>query len=289
MALTVNQGFEEFLGRLTPTPTEISVGASHRASVSAALESNFKIYSFFESGSFSHGTGVRGFSDIDAFVSLGMRKPGASYTALEWVRDVLKTRFPTTPVAINRPAVVVRFGTGLETWEVIPAFVKRIVASEFVYDIPGASTGSGWIESAPKLHLGYVNACNQIPSYGKAKALSRLIKAWKFFNNVPISSFYLEMRCAQHVAGETAYIHVWDVYEVLDSMYMQQLEPMWDPTGTTGWFHACSSDSNRAEALAKLLPAVAHASLARDADRASDPATAFYHLNKLFGGKFPAR
>ncbi len=82
------------------------------------------------------------------------------------------------------------------------------------------------IESAPKLHLGYVNACNQIPSYGRAKALTRLIKAWKCFNNVPISSFYLEMRCAQHVAGEATYIHVWDVYEVLDSLYMQQLEPI---------------------------------------------------------------
>lgn len=101
MALTVNQGFEEFLSRLTPTATEVAAGASHRASVKDVLESNFKVYSFFESGSFSHGTGVRGYSDIDAFVSLGVTQPGASYTVLEWVRDALKTRFPLTLITID--------------------------------------------------------------------------------------------------------------------------------------------------------------------------------------------
>ena len=168
----------------------------------AALESNFAIYRFFESGSFSHGTGVRGFSDIDAFVSLQGVKPYSSYDALSSVKAVLDARFPLTPVRIRRPAVVVEFGGGYETWEVVPAFITGLGGPrQFVYNIPGPNPGVAWIHFAPDLHLGYMNRCNKIPTEGKAKALARFIKAWKYFNNVPISSFYLEMQCGQYVAG----------------------------------------------------------------------------------------
>jgi hypothetical protein len=216
-------------------------------------------------------------------------QPDPSYSVLERVRDVLKTRFRFTPIGISRPAVTVEFAAGYETWEVIPAFVKGTRGSEFIYDIPGASPGSGWIRSAPKVHLQYVNACNEIPRRGQAKALSRLIKAWKYFNDVPISSFCLEMRSAQHVAGLQAYVHVWDVCLVLKSLYQHQLAPMQDPTGATGWFYPCSSADDRTTALSKLLTGMVHARLALDADRAGDNWTAFYHLDQLFAGKFPAR
>jgi len=33
-----------------------------------------------------------------------------------------------------------------------------------------------------------------------------------YFNDVAISSFYLEMRAAEHVAGQTVYSSIWDVY-----------------------------------------------------------------------------
>lgn len=178
MARTVNEGFVEFLRRLTPTDAQRTAGAGHRASVEAALEKNLKVLNFFESGSFSHGTGVRGYSDTDAFVSLGGTRPGSSYTALEWVKDALAKRFPSTPVSIRRPAVEVRFGGGYETWEVIPAFLTgKGGKDQYVYDIPGPSAGSAWIDSAPKEHLKYVNECNKKPGEGNAKALARLIKA----------------------------------------------------------------------------------------------------------------
>lgn len=187
MARTVNEGFDEFLKRLVPTEAQRAAGMGHRATVEAALENNLKVRNFYESGSFSHGTGVRHFSDIDAFVSLGETKPGSSYTALEWVRDVLATRFPSTPVAIRRPAVKVRFGGGYETWELIPAFLTgRGGADQLVYDIPGPSAGSAWIDSAPKEHLNYVDECNKKPGEGNAKALARLIKAWKSYKNADL-------------------------------------------------------------------------------------------------------
>lgn len=290
MARTVNEGFEEFLIRLTPTEAQRIAGASHRASVKAALENNLKVNNFFETGSFTHGTGVRGLSDIDAFVSLRETKPDSSYTALEWVKDVLTKRFPSTPVSIRRPAVAVQFGAGFETWEIIPAFITgRGGEEQFVYDIPGPSTGSAWIDSAPQEHLKYVNECNKKPHEGDAKDLGRLIKAWKYYCNVPISSFYLEMRCAQHVARQTTYIHVWDVCQVLESLNDHELAAMNDPKGASGRIYPCSSDANKTDALSKLRTASTRARKALDANNDHDPETAFYYLDLLFCGKFPSR
>jgi hypothetical protein len=290
MARTVNEGFEEFIRRLIPTKAQRDAGASHRASVKAALEAHLTVRNFYETGSFSHGTGVRGYSDIDALVSIGNRKPTSSYTALNWVKDALSTRFPRTVVQIQRPAVVVRFAGGYETWEVLPAFItSRGGKDQFVYDIPGPSTGSAWIDTAPKEHLSYVNECNQTPHKGDAKDLARLIKAWKYYRSVPVSSFYLEMRCAQHVRQQTTYIHVWDVCQVLESLHNHQLAAMNDPKGASGRIHPCSSDSTRQDALSKLATAAGRARKALDAYNATNPTAAFHYLDLLFGGMFPAR
>jgi hypothetical protein len=287
---TVAEAFDIFLARLTPTKAQRESGASHRATVNAALEAKLTVRNFFETGSFSHGTGVRGHSDIDALVSLGETKPESSYTALNWVKGVLSDRFPLTTVKIRRPAVVVEFGGGYETWEVIPGFLTtRGGPGQLVYDIPGPSTGAAYIDSAPNEHLTYVNECNKQPDKGDAKELARLIKAWKYFRNVPISSFYLEMRCAQHVATQTRYVHIYDVCQVLEKLESHELAPMNDPSGATGRIHACSSDATREDALSKLSTAAARARKALDAYKDEKSGTAFDYLDLLFAGEFPAR
>jgi hypothetical protein len=158
-----------------------------------------------------------------------------------------------------------------------------------VYDIPGPSVGSGWITSAPKVHLKYVNDRNKKPHDGDAKRLARLIKAWKYSCDVPISSFYLEMRSAQHVATLSTYIDVWDVCQMLEKLQGHVLAAMSDPTGASSRFHACSSDATRTDALSKLTTAARRARTALDAYRDDDADTAFSYLNLLFGGNFPAR
>lgn len=290
MARSVDEGFDEFLQRLIPTEAQRIAGASHRASVKSAIEARIGVRRFRETGSFSHGTGIRNYSDIDLLVSISDARPGSSYTALNWIKDALEARFPRTPVMIRRPAVVVKFGSGLETWEVIPGFITgRGNAEQLVYDIPGPSAGSSWIDAAPEEHLAYVNECNREPHQGDAKRLARLIKAWKYYCNVPVSSFYLEMRAAQHVATQSTYVNAWDICQLLEKLHGHQLAAMNDPKGASGRIHACSSDSTRADALSKLSTAAARARKALDARLADDPATAFYYLDLLFGGMFPAR
>ncbi len=287
---TVNAAFDTFVDRLTPTKAQREAGASHRSSVKAALESKLTINGYFETGSFSHGTGVRGYSDIDVLVSIAGGKPDSSYTALTWVKDALEARFPRTQVQVRRPAVVVRFAAGYETWEVIPGFsTPKGDKTQMVYDIPGPKSGSGWIDSAPREHLRYVNECNKEPRIGVAKDLARLIKAWKYYRDVPISSFYLEMRCAQYVASLTTYIHVYDVCYLLEKLARNELAAMSDPKKATGLIRACSSDAKREVALSRLNTAAGRARKALDAYRGNRFDQCFDQLNLLFAGKFPAR
>jgi tRNA nucleotidyltransferase (CCA-adding enzyme) len=79
MARSVDEGFREFLRRLTPTDAQRAAGAAHRESVKKALTDRLAVSTFFETGSFTHGTGVRHHSDIDVFVSVKDGRPESSY------------------------------------------------------------------------------------------------------------------------------------------------------------------------------------------------------------------
>jgi Second Messenger Oligonucleotide or Dinucleotide Synthetase domain len=287
VARTVTQGFEEFLNRLVPLESQRKGAALHRASVESSLNNALEVQLFRETGSFGHGTGVRGYCDVDVLVSL-KHKPGSSDTALSWVKTALSRSFPHTTIRISRPAVVVEFNSGEDTWEVIPGFRRTSSGDTALYDIPGVATE--WLESAPLEHIAYVNDVNSMSKIaGGAKRLARLAKAWKYFNGVPISSFYLEMRAAKYMEGESGFAAVWDVCRLFEYLEGIQVGPMNDPKGVTARFYACSTTAKGVEALSKVQTAAARARKALDAHKAEDPTTAFHYLDLLFGGHFPTR
>jgi len=289
MTLSVAQGFETFLGRLVPLESQRAAAATHRARVEASLRGALDVYLFRETGSFRHGTGVRGHCDVDLLVSIKGQRPGSSDTALARVKNALAASFPYTPVRISRPAVVIAFAGGDETWEVIPGFVTgRGGEGVSVYDIPGAATG--WLDTAPLEHLAYVTEINsRRDSAGVAKKLARLIKAWKYYNAVPVSSFYLEMRAAKFLAGQPSFVPVYDICYLLEHLDSIALAAMNDPKGAAGRFEACSTTVKKADALSKLSTGATRARKALDAYRKDESSTAFYYLSLLFGGQFPSR
>jgi tRNA nucleotidyltransferase (CCA-adding enzyme) len=140
MLRSVNEGFDTFLSRLVPLASEREAASKHRASVEASLKNPLEVMLFRETGSFNHGTGVRGHCDVDLLVSL-KTKPASADTALQWVKDALSASFPYTTVKVRRPAVVVEFNSGAETWEVIPGFRKNTDKTFPLYHIPGAPKG----------------------------------------------------------------------------------------------------------------------------------------------------
>ena len=288
MAGTVEQGFTVLLGWITPSEAERAKAASHRASIYGKLDDKFGLYRMFESGSFKHGTGVSGYSDVDYFVSLKSDRPDLSSSTLTAVQDALKARFPNTYVHVSRPAVVLDFGQGYERVEVIPAYAKgKLADGNMKFRIPGVR--EEWMESTPETHLDYVSSCNAKNGVkGGAKQLARLAKAWKYYRDVPISSFYLEVRAAAYMATQSAIIYPLDLSYFLNSLQRSELAAMNDPIGSTGRIQPCSSDATLTIARSRLDTAVTRASKAVLFNNDGKTAAAFEQWDLLFNGRFPA-
>ena len=285
---TVNQGFIEFHRKLTPTPGESEDAQSHRASIKDCLKSNFDMTNFFRTGSFGNGTSISGYSDVDYFAVIptnNLKKN--STTSLRQVRDALATRFPKTGVHVSCPAVVVPFGTDAkESTEVTPAeYIKTNEDGYNIYDIPDCS--DGWMHSSPSAHNAYVREVNSDLG-GKVKPLIRFIKAWNYYRNVPISSFYLELRVAKYAEGESSIVYNIDVKGVFSYLDRIGLASMQDPMGISGYINPCSTDTKLEDAKSKLSTALDRAQKACDAKDEGDIKTAFEWWDRLYNYNFPS-
>lgn len=286
MPRTVDEGFRDFLPKLTPSSAESDAAKSHRASIEARLKRDFGLQRFVRIGSFGNGTSISGYSDVDYLASLGRDTLTSNSTySLRKVRDALADRFPNTNVRVNCPAVVVPFGTKKsETTEVVPSDYVGDQNHFNVYDIPDCN--GEWMRASPDTHIAYVAAINDRLG-GKVKPLIRFLKAWKFFRSVPISSFYLELRVAKYASGESSIVYDIDVKRILRILLDGRLASMQDPMGVSGYIPACKSDASMTDALSKLVTAVTRAEKALEAKDQGNIYEAFYWWRLLYNDEFP--
>jgi hypothetical protein len=284
---TVPQGFEEFHKRLVTSTTESEAAKKHRKSIEECLETNFGLLRFFRSGSFGNGTNIRNYSDVDYFASL----PDASLKddsgkTLSEVAAALRKSFSTTHgIRVDSPAVVVPFGNNAsEAHEVIPA---DLVNSEgpFVYLI--ADGNGGWMRSSPQAQNDYVTSMND-KLKGKVKPLIRFLKAWKYFEDVPISSFYLELVTTKHAENADPIIYSWDVRDVLKKLWESKLVAVDDPAGKSGKVEACRTSLQKEDALEKVEDAWWRAKNARVCEEDGDVLGGFDWWDLVFDGNFPS-
>ncbi|MFZ2242989.1 MAG: nucleotidyltransferase [Gordonia amarae] len=275
--VTARSVAEAVLKRVIPDEQARTAAARHRAEIEEWLTADLGIVRMRETGSWHHGTAITLGSDVDYFVTMRGSKPAASRDALEAVRASLARGLPGCTVLIDRPAVRIRYRDGGPAVEIAPAYYRQTDD----YDIPDPD-GLGWIRSNPALHLEYVNEA-QRKTEGRAKGLIRLMKTWRTLNDVPLSSFYLEMRTAQYAASNSPILYDWDLRHLFKSLSDTGLPDMNDPTDygrrvTTG-------ARNEAEALRARLAvddAARLTRLAREAAADDDDATASRHMLALF-------
>ena len=209
-----------------------------------------------------------------------------STTSLSMLRKALATRFPNTGVRTSCPAVVVPFGTGAkETTEVTPADFSHTGNGFKIYEIPDCY--NGWMEASPDAHNDYVRSVASNLSH-KVKPLIRFIKAWKYFQNVRISSFYLELRVTKYASQESSILYSIDVkrvFALLDSINLAKIR---DPMGISGLISPCKTDSDLAKAKTRVATALSRATKAREAEDCGDIKEAFNWWDKLFAYQFPS-
>jgi len=286
MPRTVDEGFRDFLIKLTPSTTESLASKLHRASIEACLKNNFGLKRFSRIGSLGNGTSISGYSDVDYLACLPTDQlTQVSTSSLRKVRDALDIRFPNTGVHVSSPAVVVPFGTTrVGTTEIVVADYLREENRFKVYDI--SDVAGGWMNASPDAHNAYVSYINEKRG-GKVKPLIRFIKAWKYFRDVPISSFYLELRVTKYAEGEKSIVYDIDVKRVLSQLWDKQLADMQDPMGVSGYIPACKSDALHEDALSKLSRAVARVEKALEAKTVGKISDAFYWWRLLYNSEFP--
>ena len=287
MPRTIEEGFRDFLSKLTPTGTESEAAKRHRASIKACLENNFGLNRFVRIGSYGNGTSISGYSDVDYLACFPSDQLTVNSTySLNKIRNALDIRFPNTGVGVRCPAIAVPFGTvATATTEVVPADYVGEKDGFQVYKI--ADCAGGWKKASPDAHNAYVRHVDEKHG-GKVKPLIRFIKAWKYFRDVPISSFYLELRVAKYASGEKAIIYDIDVKNIFKQLFDNNLASMQDPKGFSGYISACSTEAKRLDAMSKLETAYIRADKARDAAMNEKIKDAFDWWDLVYNYEFPS-
>lgn len=292
MAKTLDQGFETFIGWLAPLASEHDKASKHKESVKSCLVNNFDCSSMFETGSFGSGTGVRHYSDTDYFAVIPSKNlsQNSSYS-LRKIKEALQTTFwQTEGIEVQCPAISIPFGVyASENLEVTPCTFEGIIETPIgkhaLYDIPDCS--DGWMKSSPNAHNSYVKQHHERLE-NKLKPLIQLMKAWKFYNNVPIRSFYLELRVTKYAEAENSIIYDIDLVRIFRKLNENALAKIIDPMGVSGYIAPCSTQTKYEDAISKLSMALGRAEKAYE-QRDKDLDKCFYWWNLLFNNQFPSR
>ncbi|MCE4222766.1 nucleotidyltransferase [Methylobacterium sp. C25] len=286
MAKTVDDAFVIFANWLRATTTETERAASHRRSIQGRLTTDFDLKTMFRSGSFGHDTGVSGYSDIDYFAVIPAEKlKQNSGATLRAVKESLQGRFPYTEISVRSPAVIIPFGNSpSEKHEIVPADYVEVKDGHRVYDIPDRE--NGWMRSSPAAHNKWVTDEHQRLG-NKLKPLIRMIKAWNYYKEAGIRSFYLELRTTEYARSESTIIYKWDVLRALRHIKNKELAAMQDPKGISGYIYPCT-DAVKPSAISKVDTALSRAEKAIESEKKGNISEAFYWWNMLFDNNFPS-
>ena len=286
MPRTIDEGFRDFLLKLTPSSYESDAAKRHRASIEQCIKSNLGLRRFWRTGSFGNGTSVSGFSDVDYMAEIPVESLHKnSSVSLRKLRNTLAKRFPNTRVRTSSPAVIVPFGTDArETTEITPAFYVGTQHRFKVYEIPDCA--GGWMKSSPDAHNFYVRSVDRNLS-SKVKPLVRFIKAWKYLNNVPVSSFYLELRVAKYASKKSSILYSAHIAGIFRFLHDSELAKVRDPMGISGNISPCRTEPELRMTRSRVTTARTRVLKACEAEIRGNTREAFDWWNKLFARKFP--
>jgi hypothetical protein len=289
----ISESFQSLISRISPLQSELDVAKGHADSVKARLQSSFSLKKFVVVGSHSRETAIRWYSDVDHFAvfSRDEFRWGNGYkssnTPLVSLRDDLAQRFRQTQVRRDGPAVVVSFGQGDHSVDVVPAMFWEMNKNNWpIYCIPD---GNGdWIQTSPELHNKYIRDADQL-SGGKLKRTSQMVKYWRECRSprIPIASFHLDLLLASQKVCEGVKSHAQCLTEAFGLLAERSCRALQDPLGVSNYVSAVKTASQQETACQAVAHAYDHALKALEAERYGKTQEARRQWNIVFNGKFP--
>lgn len=283
------QGIDQYLAERAPNDWEKAEVRRYRQRIHEILSAEYRLMSFYQSGSFQHGTAITPHSDVDYIARIYYEdQPLSSTTILNKMRQLLKDElYEATGVSVSRPTVTIQFPGLVTRYEITPAYLIRGKSDDDrVVSIP--APGGGWREAAPKAHNKFVADVDQKHT-GDVRELARLLKAWKYEHGVPISSFYLEMRCGEHGKNHDVIWSLSSLKSIANKLITTNLAAMNDPTGLVSRINACATESSRLISMARLRELHKNLDVAHTAwsGGESERWTMNQALSAIWGSSFP--
>jgi len=285
--------FAKLLNEIQPTAGELKKAQSYALSCRKRLNQSFDLKAFKMIGSHARKDAIRHYSDLDFMVVLATneRKWGerniTSTTLTQRVAQDLDSRYVSTDVRRDKQAIVVSFGGGQNSMDVVPAvfygFNKE--HKKPVYHIPD---GYGeWLETSPDAHNSYILRASS-RSRGKLAKVSQLVRYWKNCRAkaIPISSFYISLLLANSniCTGAKSYPEI--IHEFFKLMKQRECRGIRDPVGIAGNIYAVQTQAQGKSLINAIDKAYQHSAKALQAENAKDFSSANQQWNLVFNRNF---
>jgi len=224
---------------IQPKSGELKSAISNVGSTKKRLEKSFSLKKFQRIGSHARSSAISSFSDLDflAVLARNEAKWGGSFvqsdTVIRKISQDLNDRFTKTTVRKDMQAVVIQFGGGQKSMDVVPGFFHEMKNKRPVYFIPDGY--GGWMETSPEAHNAFINKEN-MRSGEKLKKVGQLIRYWKFSraSSIPISSFFIDLLLAESGICIGAKSYPMMMHEFFKLMYDRKCRGLNDPVGLAG-------------------------------------------------------
>jgi hypothetical protein len=299
--------FEAAIHRLMPETNEpvileLSDEFRHRLGVCLGrLIGEAPITRIFRTGSRTNRTGVRARCDHDYFVVLrrsALPPPPDPGMLLLFFEHALAECVGKARVRVDPPAVIM-LGTGSEpTIDLVPALPptpdflpeapdyavvngRRYAAYAIA---PDDQRGARFELSSPEAHLARLEQ-HDVQWDGRARKLIRLLKAWKYANELPIVSYYLELTAMDWLSQQRE-VHGYSpaLCALLRRLATTRLAPVKDPNRPSHMMPACYNEVDLARAFDPTEAAGRACKQVERLEAASKPGEALRVLETIYQG-----
>ncbi len=243
----------------------------------------------FYVGSYGRNTAIPSVSDVDILYEL----PSSLYykydayekgqsALLSAVRGSLRKTYPSTDIAGDGQVVVIQFTDGVK-FEVLPAFANEAGG----YTFADSNNGGSWKTCKPKQEMASFSARNTACN-GNLLELSRMARAWRDCNDVPMSGMLIDTLAYQFIESWTyrdkSYLYydymTRDFFAFISKQNTQQ--QYWLAPGSSSYVYRKGPFEYKArQAELRALDAVAHIAAEREW-------SAKQKFREIYGTGFPA-
>lgn len=215
---TVGERFNKFLSNIQLTSKQIEDAKTKYNGVCEKLHAHYYVSSYDGStkllvGSYGKNTAIAPPTDIDVLFIMPYKEfhrydsssGNGQSQLLQDIKNILLEKYSNTYMRGDGQVVVVNFDS--YNVEVIPGFLLK----NGNYCIPDTHSGGSWKETSPKSEMENLTISNK-SSNGNTIKLIKMIKAWKYYRNVPIKSLVVELRAVNFLKN-------WDYYDKSSTYY----------------------------------------------------------------------